>query len=166
MFSRTFEYPGYDGKMHKETWWFNLSEDELYKMELTNLGGMNGVMNRLMRQEKPKEIVDMFESIILGSVGERSIDGRKFMKKKRHPGDLWGEVAEDFRETQAYSQLFIELVSSGEKLAEFLKGAIPEEVARKLAEVEARGSDETKEAEKKPELSVVPSEEVTDVAGH
>lgn len=141
MFSRTFEYKGYDGQPHKETWWFNLSEDELYKMELGTVGGMNGMMNRLLREERPDQIVDMFERIILTAVGERSADGRRFLKKPR-PGYPWGEVAEDFRETPAYSQLFMELVSSGEKLAAFLKGAIPAEVAAQLDKVEAEQKKE------------------------
>ena len=149
MFSRTFKFTGYDGKEHEETWWFNLSEDELYKMELSNLGGMNGMMNKLLREEKPGELVDMFEKIILGAVGERSVDGRKFMKRRK-PGEPWGEVAEDFRETPAYAQLFTELVSSGEKLAEFLKGAIPDEVAKALEEAEK--AEATNE---KPQLEVV-----------
>ena len=105
----------------------------------------------------------MFEEIILGSVGERSMDGRKFMKKKKNPTDPWGEVAEDFRETPAYTQLFIELVSDGNKLAEFLKGVIPEEVAAKLTEAEA----EKAAAEAvKPQLAAVPTEEVTGNAAH
>ena len=149
MFSRTFKFIGYDGKEHEETWWFNLSEDELYKMELSNLGGMNGMMNKLLREEKPGELVDMFEKIILGAVGERSVDGRKFMKRRK-PGEPWGEVAEDFRETPAYAQLFTELVSSGEKLAEFLKGAIPDEVAKALEEAE-----KAEAANEKPQLEVV-----------
>lgn len=147
MFSRTFEYKGYDGQPHKDTYWFNLSEDELYKLELGNIGGVNGMMLRLLREEKPGEIVDMFEKIILTSVGERSADGRRFMKKPR-PGYPWGEVAEDFRETPAYSQLFMELVSSGEKLAAFLKGAIPAEVAEALEKAEKQQAAE-KEAKAK-----------------
>ena len=145
MFSRTFEYKGYDGQPRKETYWFNLSEDELYKMELGSVGGVNGLMNRMLREEHPEKIVDMFEKIILTSVGERSADGRRFMKKPR-PGFPWGEVAEDFRETPAYTQLFMELVSSGEKFAAFLKGAIPAEVAEAIAKKEA---EEKAEAEKK-----------------
>lgn len=160
MFSREFTFKGYDGQIHKETWWFNLSEDELYKLELTNLGGMTGMMNRLMRQEKPAELVDMFESIILGAVGERSMDGRRFMKKKRNPSDKWGEVAEDFKETPAYAQLFTELVSDGEKLAEFLKRAIPEDVAAKLEEAEkekaeAEAAAKNTTGDQRPDLKVV-----------
>jgi hypothetical protein len=145
MFSRTFIYTGYDGKEHKDTWWFNLSEAELYKLELTNLGGMNGMMNKLLRESKPGEIVDLFENLILSAVGERSIDGRKFIKNE--------EIRDDFKQSKAYSDLFVELVKSGEKLAEFLRGAIPEEVAKKLAEAEA---EENTQAER-PALAALPN---------
>lgn len=143
MFSRTFEYKGYDGQPKKETWWFNLSEAELYELELGTVGGVNGMMNRMLREEHPEKIVEMFKTIILKSVGERSADGRRFVKKER-AGQPWGEVAEDFRETPAYTQLFMELVSSGEKLADFLKAAIPQEVAAELAKVEAQNNEENK----------------------
>ena len=155
MFSRTFEYKGYDGQIRKETYWFNLSEEELYKMELGSVGGVTGLMNRMLREEHPEKIVDMFERIILTAVGERSTDGRRFVKRPR-PGFPWGEVAEDFRETPAYSQLFMELVSSGEKFAAFLKGAIPQEVAEAIAKKEAedKAAEEAKAAEAAAEAGV------------
>ena len=128
MFSRTFEYKGYDGNMHKDTYWFNLDEAELTKMELSRVGGIRGFMTRLMKENRPAEIVDMFEKIILGSVGERTADGRRFVKNQ--------EIIDDFRFTPAYSQLFMELVSSSEKLSEFFRGCIPEEVAAKITEKE------------------------------
>lgn len=146
MFSRTFEYTGYDGQPHKDTWWFNLSEAELYKLELSNLGGMNGMMNKLLRESKPGEIVDLFEKLILSAVGERSVDGRKFLKNE--------EIRQDFYQSKAYSDLFVELVKSGEKLAEFLRGAIPAEVAEALAKAEKE-----KEAEEKVKLEVVKDED-------
>lgn len=138
MFSRTFEYEGYDGKPHKDTWWFNLSEAELYKLELGNIGGVNGMMNRLLRENKPGDVVDMFEKIILSAVGERSVDGRKFVKNE--------EIRQDFYQSRAYSDLFMELVSSGENLTKFLKGAIPEELAAKLDAAEAEEKQESKDS--------------------
>lgn len=149
MFSRTFEYTGYDGQPHKDTWWFNLSEAELYKLELSNLGGMNGMMNRLLRESKPGEIVDVFENLILSAVGERSVDGRKFIKNQ--------EIRDDFFQSKAYSDLFVELVSSGEKLADFLKGAIPAEVAAEVAKAEEAKSKEVNENLQDPKASVVSS---------
>lgn len=149
MFSRTFEYTGYDGQTKKDTWWFNLSEAELYKLELGSIGGVNGMMNRLLRENKPGEVVDMFEKIILGAVGERSVDGRKFIKND--------EIRQDFYQSRAYSDLFMELVSSGENLRKFLLGAIPEELAQKLEQVEAAGSAPAENSEK-PELHAVKSD--------
>lgn len=149
MFSRTFEYTGYDGQPHKDTWWFNLSEAELYKLELSNLGGMNGMMNRLLRESKPGEIVDVFENLILSAVGERSVDGRKFIKNQ--------EIRDDFFQSKAYSDLFVELVSSGEKLADFLKGAIPAEVAAEVAKAEEAKSKEVNENLQDSKASVVSS---------
>lgn len=159
MFSRTFTYKGYDGNEHKETWWFNLSESELMKMELGSVGGINGMMNRMLREDHPDKIVDMFEKIILGSVGERSADGRRFLKRG-------GAVAEDFRETPAYDQLFLELVSSGEALATFLKGAIPEEVRKNVEKAEAEQAKRQEESAA-PELKALPKEEpVSDALPH
>lgn len=128
MFSRDFEYTGYDGQPKKDTYWFNLTEAELYEIDLSSIRGFTGEMTKLLKEERTKEIVDAFKSIILGAVGSVSADGRKFIKNE--------EIKEDFYRSKAYSQLFVELVSSGEKLAEFLRAAIPDEIRQKMEEKE------------------------------
>lgn len=131
MFSRIFTYMGYDNKEHKDTWWFNLSESELYKMEIGSVGGVNGLMNRLLRENEPGKVVDIFEKIILGAVGERSIDGRKFVKNE--------DIRQDFYQSPAYNELFMELVSKPDNFRNFLLACIPEELAAKIKEL---GQDE------------------------
>ncbi len=128
MFSKDFEYTGYDGKPKKDTYWFNLTEAELYEIDLSSIHGFNAEMTKLLKEERTKEIVDAFKGIILSSVGVISADGRKFLKSD--------EIREDFYRSKAYSMLFVELVSSGEKVAEFLKGAIPDEIRQKMDENE------------------------------
>lgn len=135
MFSRDFEYTGYDGKPKKDTYFFNLNEAELYEIDLSSIHGFTGLMNKLMKEERTKEIVEYFKSIILGSVGVMSPDGRKFIKNE--------EIKEDFYRSKAYSMLFVELVSSGEKLAAFLKAAIPEELRKAMEEKEKENTDNT-----------------------
>ena len=159
MFSKTFEYKGYDGQMRRETWWFNLSESELLKMQLSSVGGIDGMMSRLLREDRPDKVVDVFEKIILGAVGERSADGRRFLKRN-------GAVAEDFRETPAYDKLFLELVSSGEALAAFLKGAIPEEVRKNVEKAEAEQAKQAAEAAETPALQVLPETTASDAMPH
>lgn len=140
MFSREFEYTGYDGKPKKDTYWFNLSEAELYEIDLSSIRGFTGEMNKLLKEERTKEIVDAFKNIILGAVGVVSADGRKFLKSE--------EIKEDFYRSKAYSQLFVELVSSGEKVAEFLRGAIPEEIRKQMEADEAgENAEETQAAD-------------------
>lgn len=126
MFGRTFSYTDYNGNPRKDTWYFNLTKAELMKMELGAWGGLDALLKRLIREEKPEKIVDMFEKIILGAVGEKSPDGRRFIKNE--------QIRQDFYQTQAYSDLFFELVTDPEKLTAFLKGAIPEDLAKKIDE--------------------------------
>ena len=149
MFSREFTYIGYDGKEHKETRWFNLSPAELGEMQLSTADGLDGMMKRMLRENEPGKIVEMFKTLILKAVGERSVDGRRFLKKEI-PGRPWGEVAEDFRETPAYSQLFVELVSDPKNLDAFIRGAIPEEYAVKL------NAAENTEAVSEPSDNIIP----------
>ena len=58
MFSREFEYTGYDGKPKKDTYWFNLTEAELYEIDLSSIHGFTGEMNKLLKEERTKEIVE------------------------------------------------------------------------------------------------------------
>ena len=128
MFSRDFEYTGYDGKPKKDTFFFNLNEAELYEIDLSSIHGFTGLMNKLLKEERTDKIVEYFKNIILNSVGVISPDGRKFIKNE--------EIKDDFYRSKAYSMLFVELVSSGEKLSEFLKAAIPEEIRKAMDEKE------------------------------
>ena len=151
MFSKEFEYTGYDGKPKKDTYWFNLSEAELYEIDLSSIRGFTGEMNKLLKEERTKEIVDAFKNIILGAVGVVSADGRKFLKSE--------EIREDFYRSKAYSQLFVELVSSGEKVAEFLRGAIPEEIRQRMDADENPGNEENAEGSGS-DLKVLPIPEL------
>lgn len=129
MFSRTFEYTDYNGAKQKETWYFNLDKAELLKMELSAYGGLTELMKRLIREKNPKEIVDTYENLILTAVGEKSPDGRRFLKS-----DV---IREDFKQSPAYAELFYELVTDGEKADAFLRGAIPPELLAALEKAEA-----------------------------
>ena len=148
MLERTFEYIGYDGQPKKDTYYFDLNEAELFEMDLSSIYGFKGQMERLLKEERTAEIVDMFKGIILGAVGEVSPDGRRFIKNDK--------IREDFHRSKAYSKLFVELVSSGEKFAEFLRGAIPEEIRQKMEEDDAAAKEADKLAiPEEPKLSVV-----------
>lgn len=144
MLQREFTYKGYDGEMHTDTWLFNLTQADLLKLNMGSFGGLDDLMKRMIREDRPKELVDMFEALILSAVGEKSPDGRRFIRTQ--------EIRDEFYQTEAYSQLFTELVTNGEKLKAFILAIIPDEISAKILEneaMEARMDEELKAEESK-----------------
>ena len=145
MITKSFTYEDFNGQKRTETWNFHLDKAELMKMELSAWGGLDAMLKRLMREENPEKIVEMFEKIILTAVGEKSPDGRMFIKTE--------QIREDFRQTPAYSELFYELVTDDEKASAFIKGCLPSELAQKIAEREA--AEKAAQGTEAPALTVV-----------
>lgn len=139
MFERTFTYEGFDGKQYKDTWGFYLSKADLLEIQLGTFVGLDALMKRLIETKNGKEIMAIIKEIILKAVGKPSSDGKHFL---RNP-----EISEDFHQTEAYSQLFEELVMDGEKALAFITSAVPREIGEKMkAELSKReNKDENKD---------------------
>lgn len=86
-------------------------------MELGINGGLSEKIKRIIESEDQASIVELFKDLILKSYGEKSLDGKKFIKSK--------ELSDGFAQTEAYSDLFMELATDSEKAAEFVNGIIP-----------------------------------------
>lgn len=133
MVNRTFTYEGFDGNMYTDTWYFHLNEAETFKIRARNIEGMDGMLRTLSRTNDGGEIMDLIDAIILNSVGKKGIDGRQFIKN--------ASVRDEFRQTEAYSQLFMELISDSKKAAEFMIGIMPPkqaaEARKNMAAMEA-----------------------------
>ncbi|MDO4845861.1 MAG: hypothetical protein Q3977_04525, partial [Oscillospiraceae bacterium] len=74
-----------------------------------------------MKDHDGKRIMETIKDLILRSYGEKSTDGKRFVKT--------AEMRDTFAQTEAYSDLFMELVTDAEKAAEFVNGIIPKDVA-------------------------------------
>lgn len=134
MITRTFTYEGFDGKMYSDTWYFHLNEAESFKIRARNIEGMDGMLRTLSRTNDGGEIMDLIDAIILNSVGKRGIDGRQFIKN--------AEVRDEFRQTDAYSQLFMELISDADKASEFMIGIMPAKLAAEARKNIAEAKDQ------------------------
>ena len=64
-----------------------------------------------------KVIIETFKDIILRAYGEKSPDGRRFIKNQ--------EVRDAFAQTEAYSNLFMELATDAKAASEFVNGIVP-----------------------------------------
>lgn len=126
MIKKTITYTDFNGNERTEDFYFNLTKAELVRMEMGVKGGMVEMMNRMIAAQDAPALIEVFEELIQKSYGVKTPDGRGFVKR---PEDF-----EAFKSTEAYSELFIELINSAEASAEFFNGVIPANLA---AQVEA-----------------------------
>ena len=124
MLKKTITYTDYDGLERTEEFRFNLTKAELVDMELTTAGTFSETMKRIIAEKDIIRIAKLFKELLLKSYGVKSDDGKRFIKSQ--------ELSEAFSQTEAYSDLFIELLSNPEEAAKFFA-----EVAPKMEEVSA-----------------------------
>lgn len=126
MLIKTIKYKDYNDVEREEKFMFHLNKAEIIKW-LTTTGEytLDKVIEKLSSEHNGKKIMEIFESLIELSYGQKSLDGRNFIKNK----DLW----ENFKTTEAYSILFVELVTDAKKAASFINSVIPKEVAEEIA---------------------------------
>lgn len=117
MFKKTIKYTDFDGNERKEDFYFNLTKAELLEMQLSMDGGLQGHLERIIKTQSQPELVKMFKDIIMRAYGEKSPDGKRFMKSD--------EIRQNFECTEAYSELFMELATDSDAAAEFVNALLP-----------------------------------------
>lgn len=127
MLKKTITYIDYDGNERTEDFYFNLSKAELMEMELSMPGGMAQMLNKIVAAQDSEKIIKIFKEIILKAYGEKSPDGKRFIKSE--------ELSTAFSQTEAFSQLFIELATNADAAAQFINGIIPADAPKIAAPV-------------------------------
>lgn len=117
MIKKTVTYVDYNGVERTEDFYFNLSKAEVAEMELSVEGGFSKMLEKLIASKDNVQIVNIFKEMVLKAYGEKSPDGKRFIKSK--------ELAEAFSQTEAYSEIFIELALNEEAAAAFVNGIMP-----------------------------------------
>ena len=117
MFKRTETYTDYNGVERTEDFYFNLTEAELTELEIGTLGGLAETVRVLIAAKDVKAIIAIFKDLVFKAYGEKSADGRRFMKSE--------EISRAFSETEAYNQIFMDLATNSEAAAAFINGIIP-----------------------------------------
>ena len=118
MLKKTVTYTDYNGSERTEDFYFNLTKAEIMEMELTTVGGLSAMIEKIVAAKDGPTIIKTFKDMVLKAYGEKSADGRRFIKSP--------EIAEAFSQTEAYSQIFMELATDDEAAAKFVNGIIPE----------------------------------------
>lgn len=127
MLKKTITYENFNGETVSEDFFFHLSKAELVELEMSHKDGLSATLERIVAAENNQEIIKEFKNIILTAYGKRSEDGRRFIKNQ--------ELRDEFVSTEAYSALFMELVTDTDAAVEFVNGIVPKEMVQETAEI-------------------------------
>lgn len=133
MIKKTITYTDYNGVERTENFYFNLSKAEVMEMEMSADGGMAASVQKIVDAKDAPAIIRVFKDLVLKAYGVKSDDGRRFMKTKPDGS----RYADDFKETEAYSQIFMELATDTDAASKFINGIIPADLAQQAAQQNA-----------------------------
>lgn len=120
MIKKTITYKDLDDNDVTETFEFHLSRAEMAEMALAKegkAGGFDVWVRTLINSQDGEVLTQTFKQILLSTVGKRSDDNRRFVKND--------EIRNNFLHSDAYSMLFMELMTDAEKVSEFINGVVP-----------------------------------------
>ena len=120
MLKKTITYPDYDGLERTEEFRFNLTKAELMDMELTTVGTFSKLMQKIIDEKDMVRLAKYFKELILKSYGVKSDDGKRFIKSP--------ELSEAFSQTEAYSELYMELLGNSEYAVKFIQQVMPKDL--------------------------------------
>lgn len=123
MLKKTMTYTDFNGEEITEDFYFHLSEAEISEMELDSEGGISQKLQKIINSKDITKIKEYFQWIILKSYGEKTDDGKHFIKNEK--------VSEMFSYTQAYSDLWMELITDANAAVRFVEGIMPKSVVEK-----------------------------------
>lgn len=130
MLKKTITYTDYNGVERKEDFYFNLTKAEITEMELSTAGGFAEMIQKVIDAQDGPTIIKVFKDLVLKAYGEKSADGKRFIKSE--------EISTAFSQTEAYSILFMELATNAKSAAEFVNGIIPADMQDAVAKEAAK----------------------------
>jgi len=125
MLKKSITYTDFNDVSRTEDFYFNLSQAELAEMELSTRGGFASYLQRIAESEDGKAIIENFKYILFKAYGKKSDDGKRFVKSK--------ELSEEFEQTEAYSVLFMSLVTDADEASKFVNALMPKELTDRMA---------------------------------
>lgn len=121
MRKETRTYTDWDGVVHTEDFYFNLTRAECISLNNTTPGGLGTILEKIVKANDTGTVQKTFEDLLARSFGVKSDDGRRLMKGRNQ------EYFLAFSETPAYDDLICDLISIPGYAAEFFNDVIPTE---------------------------------------
>lgn len=132
MLAKKIKYTDYNGVEREEVFYFNITKAELMTQNLMTPGGLETKLKRIINSKDVPELTKYIQDIIKDSYGVKSDDGVRFIKSK--------ELSEMFMQTEAYSVLFMEMVTDSKKASDFVNGILPKDFVEQAEKMEKQGA--------------------------
>lgn len=126
-------YTNFDGQKVTEDFYFNLTKAELLKLEAGIAGGLAEKVKKSAAENDKAAIFDIIEKFVLCAYGVKN--GKDFSKTNSQTGIRYSDL---FKDTEAYSELFLKLVQDDKEAAKFINAVIPTDIAEKVKEEQAK----------------------------
>lgn len=127
MLKKTVTYIDYNNVERTEDFYFNLTKAEVVEMELGTTGGFVDMLQKIIDAKDQPAIIKVFKDMVFKAYGVKSADGKRFIKSK--------ELSEEFAQTEAYSNIFMELAFDADAGSAFVKGIIPADLDKTFNEI-------------------------------
>lgn len=124
MITKSVKYEDLEGNPVVKDFDFHLNKSEIAELQFREDGStFDDVIIKISQDEtNVRTVLNIIKEIVTVSVGRRSEDGKRFIKD-----DI---ALNDLVQTDAYSELLFDLISSPDSVAKFVKGLLPRELAR------------------------------------
>lgn len=132
MLKRNITYVNFNDEEVTEEAYFNLTKAEVVEMELSSKEGLSEMLQRIVKTEDRPALIREFKNIILMSYGEKSEDGKRFIKSQK--------LRDEFAQSAAYDQLFTELITTEQVVADFIIGVLPKDLQKLVQDASPQDS--------------------------
>lgn len=126
MLKQTITYTDFNGNERTEDFYFNFTKIELLEME-ANSGSDRSYSDMLLSLIEEKDMMKIaltMKTLLLAAYGEKSEDGKRFVKTQ--------ELREAFESSPAFDELYFEIATNADKAAEFVNGVIPKNLLNQM----------------------------------
>lgn len=163
MIKKTITFENFLGEKETEDFYFNMSKGELVILQMSAITqrteSLQDKLEKIGKSLQGRDLVAVLDEIILNTIGQKTTDGKKFIKND--------QIREDFKSSGAWSELVVELLSSADAMGDFINGLMPanlrkevdqtvkEQTARERSQAQLQGHKPKQEAPK-PTVQSVP----------
>lgn len=134
MLKKSITYTDFNGVERTEDFFFNLTKAEIMELELGVTGGLTAMVQGVVMAQDVPSLMKIFKDLILKSYGEKSADGKRFIKVN----DAGVPLANNFAQTEAYSELFMLLATNEDEASKFIRGIVPSDVSERMDDDEVK----------------------------